>query len=61
MLTLCITAWNYSPGHSADEPKPNTDMVFDRTLADQEVAADLQTQFNQLQRRVRGACAVGAR
>ncbi len=50
MLTLCITAWNYSPGHFADEPEPNTDMVFDKTLEDQNVVTDLQRQFNQLQR-----------
>jgi hypothetical protein len=58
MLTLEITAWNYSPGHSADEPVPNSDMVFDRTIEEQDIVAELQAQFNQLERHVRGGSAM---
>jgi hypothetical protein len=53
MLTLRITAWNYTPYQIAGELPPNTDQVFDMTLDDQEVVSGLYEHFNQLRRDIR--------
>jgi hypothetical protein len=52
MLALRIIAWNHAAGHFAGEPKPKNDKVFDQLLEDQELVANLQRQFNKLERGV---------
>jgi hypothetical protein len=54
MLSLRIEVWNQPAYTTASEPTPDTNKVFDQLIEDQEMAAELERQFNDLPRGTHG-------